>query len=116
MVTPISNGQNALVGAASQEQSQRQHIERALRQAAPAEAATRKVTSAEELVEPIKRINETLRPYALQFDLENDHAQVIIRIVDTETGEQIRQIPSEEVLRIAEQLDEIQGLLVQQQV
>lgn len=116
MVTPISNGQNALVGAATQEQSQRQQIERVLRQAAPSDAVSHKATSAEELVEPIKRINETLRPYALQFDLENDHAQVITRIVDMETGEQIRQIPSEEVLRIAEQLGDIQGLLVQQQV
>ena len=51
MVTPISNGQNALVGAANQEQSQRQQIERVLRQAAPADATTHKITSAEELVE-----------------------------------------------------------------
>lgn len=116
MVTPISNGQTALVGASAQELTHHQQIDRVLRQVAPPEATESEAVSTDELVESIKRINETLRPYALKFDLENDHARVITRLVDLETGEQIRQIPSEEVLRVAEQLGAIQGLLVQQQV
>jgi len=37
---------------------------------------------------------------------------VVTRIVDRESGEVIRQIPSEEVLRVAERLGEVQGRLL----
>ena len=64
-----------------------------------------------DLVEPVQRINEVLRQYGVEFEL-NDTSQVITRIVDRETGDLLRQIPSEEVLAIAERLGEMQGNLV----
>ncbi len=117
MVMPITNSQAAQSGAAAQEMNQRQQVDRVIRQVVPADAGGQPVNpAAEELVEPVQRINEALRPYSLQFDLNNDHERMITRIVDLETGEMIRQIPSEEVLKVAERLDEIQGLLIQQEV
>lgn len=116
MVMPISTGQAAQVGATTQELNQRQQVDRVIRQIVPSDAAVNQAPTAEELVEPVQRINEALRPYALEFDLGNDHAKVVARIVDLETGDLIRQIPSEEVLRISERLSEIQGLLIERQV
>lgn len=116
MVMPISNGQAGLVGAAAQELNQRQQVDKVIRQIVPTDVAVNKAPSEEELVEPVQRINEALRPYSLQFDLADDRANVVARIIDMETGDVIRQIPSEEVLRISEQLNEIQGLLIEQRV
>lgn len=116
MVMPISNGQAGLVGATTQELNQRQQVDKVIRQIVPTDVAVNKAPAEEELVEPVQRINEALRPYSLQFDLADDRANVVARIIDMETGDVIRQIPSEEVLRISEQLNEIQGLLIEQRV
>ncbi len=44
----------------------------------------------------------------LSFNLDEDSGQTIIRVVDSESGELIRQIPSEEALAIALQLRDLQ--------
>jgi flagellar protein FlaG len=68
-----------------------------------------------ELVEPLQRINDVMRQHGLEFDLSNDDGHVITRVVDSQSGEVIRQIPGEEVLRIAERLGERQGNLLSSQ-
>lgn len=40
----------------------------------------------------------------LQFDVDDDSGHTVIRVVDSETDEVIRQIPSEEVLALARHL------------
>lgn len=65
-----------------------------------------------ELVGPVQKINEVMRPYGVQFELDDATSRLITRLVDRETGELIRQIPAEEVLRIAEHLEELQGQLI----
>ncbi|MFC3285194.1 flagellar protein FlaG [Litchfieldella rifensis] len=65
-----------------------------------------------ELVEPIARINEVMRPYGVEFHINEYDNRTVTRIIDRESGETIRQIPSEEVLRIAESLDELHGRLI----
>lgn len=55
---------------------------------------------------------------SLQFKVDEDSGRTVINVVDSNTGEQIKQIPSEELLeisrRIVAQLDteEITGVLV----
>lgn len=66
-----------------------------------------------ELVEPIHRINQVMRSYGVEFYLQEHGSRVVTRIVDRDSGEVIRQIPSEEVLRIAESLERLQGRLIQ---
>ena len=52
----------------------------------------------------------------LQFEVEQDSKHVIVRIVDSQTKELIRQIPSEEMLALSKSLDKLSGLLIQQKV
>lgn len=117
MTSPINNSrlgqaQSTMV----KDLSQQQRVQKALEQlpirnnAVAGEAANR-----EDLLKATQRVNETLRPYNVQFEAQEDDARVITRIVDQETGEVIRQIPSEEVLRIAERLGELQGLLISEE-
>lgn len=65
-----------------------------------------------ELVEPVQRINDVLRPRGLEFDVSEQSARIITKVIDRETGDVIRQIPAEEVLLVAERLEEIQGRLI----
>ncbi|OJA06289.1 flagellar protein FlaG [Halomonas sp. QHL1] len=74
--------------------------------------STEREISAIELVEPIQRINEIMRPRGIEFELSEETSRVITRIIDKESGEVIRQIPAEEVLDIAERLEEMQGRII----
>jgi flagellar protein FlaG len=47
----------------------------------------------------------------LQFAINEDTGKMVIKIVDGQTREMIRQMPSEEAVSIARTLDRIQGLL-----
>jgi flagellar protein FlaG len=49
----------------------------------------------------------------LEFELDPASGKLVTRLVDTTDHEVLRQIPSEEMLRIAEALDRVQGLLLE---
>lgn len=65
-----------------------------------------------DLSEPVMRINEVMRPYGIEFHLNDFDSRTVTKVVDRDSGDVIRQIPSEEVLRIAESLSELQGRLI----
>ena len=98
--------------------SPRQRLESTLAQLATTnnplanvEKNDREIT-ASELIEPVKRINEVMRTRGLEFELSEETSRVITRVIDRESGEVIRQIPSEEVLKIADQLEKMQGQII----
>ncbi len=47
----------------------------------------------------------------INFQLDDGTGQVVVRVTEAATGDVIRQIPSEEALRLAENLSEIRSLL-----
>jgi len=49
----------------------------------------------------------------LHFSVDQNHNRIIVKVVDKETGEVIRQIPGEETLAIANSLDAPRGVLIQ---
>ncbi len=67
------------------------------------EAATQSVR------EFVKPINSNL-----EFSVDHDTGQLVVKIIDRTTKEVIRQMPSEEMLAIAKALDNIKGLFVKQ--
>lgn len=50
----------------------------------------------------------------LEFSVNDDTGQLVVKIIDRTTKEVIRQMPSEEMLAIAKTLDSIKGLFVKQ--
>lgn len=66
-------------------------------------------------METMKRMIDSKAPNSLAFSVDDRSGKTIVRITDTETGETIRQIPSEELLAIARSLDKMQGMLLKQQ-
>jgi flagellar protein FlaG len=60
--------------------------------------------------EAVNRINEVVQSVQrdLSFNLDEDSGRTVIRVVNSENGELIRQIPSEQVLAIANHLRDYQ--------
>ncbi len=52
------------------------------------------------------------RPVDEEFEVDEDTDKMVVKVIDKETGEMIRQMPSEEVIRIAKVLGKMQGMLV----
>lgn len=63
------------------------------------------VTSIQTFVQNIRR--------DLNFSLDDSSGRVVVKVTDSSSGEVIRQLPSEEALRLAESLEEVRSLLFQ---
>ena len=69
--------------------------------------------------EMTKRVAEAMDQYirSIQSDLEikihQETGRIVVRVISHETGEVIREIPSEEMLKLAEKMDEMTGGLLQ---
>jgi flagellar protein FlaG len=70
----------------------------------------------EQLEQAATRIKDLLRGTTshLEIEIDPDLHKVVIKILNGESGEIIRQIPSQELLDLAKHLDEPKGLLVQE--
>lgn len=47
----------------------------------------------------------------LDFSVDDSTGQVVVQVLDGDSGKVVRQIPSEDILRLAERLDEMRSLL-----
>ncbi|MCF7993659.1 MAG: flagellar protein FlaG [Chromatiaceae bacterium] len=73
-----------------------------------AQAESNQAPGRSDLEEPLQRVNEVMNNYGVQFEMsEPPGERLITRIVDSESGDVIRQIPPEEVLRMAEKIMEM---------
>jgi flagellar protein FlaG len=64
--------------------------------------------AADEINKALQRLNSS----SLEFSVDHDSGQTIVRVVDIATKDVIRQIPNEETLQIAKSIDKLQGLLI----
>ena len=69
-----------------------------------------------ELQEAVGVANEKLlqRGQKLDIGVDEESGTIVIRVSDQKTGEMIRQMPSEEALRITRSIDRLTGILVDQ--
>jgi len=72
--------------------------------------------SQSQIEESVKHVTESLKSVTsnnLEFSIDDSTGKTLVKVVDSSTKELIRQIPSEEMLAIAQAIDgEIKGLLV----
>lgn len=52
----------------------------------------------------------------LEFEVDKESNQTIVRVVDRQSGEVVRQIPAEVFIRMAERMEEMDGLLMSERV
>ena len=87
--------------------------------ASPAQSSAKAppTTGSDEVRKAAQQVNAALKATAssdLQFSVEGENKDVVVRVVDSQTKELIRQIPSEEMVAISKAMDNLSGLLVQQ--
>ncbi|AHF04016.1 FlaG [Marichromatium purpuratum 984] len=73
--------------------------------------------SKEQLDQAVERLNEMFggSRRMLNFELDEEADRTVIRVVDAETDELIRQIPSEETLKFAQYVEGLAGLIFNDQ-
>jgi len=66
------------------------------------------------IAKAVASVKEALKPVGggLEFNVDQSSGKTIVRVVDLETQEVIRQIPSEEMVELARVLERLQGLLL----
>lgn len=70
-----------------------------------------------QLTDAVKKINQSMSTQSrgLEFSVDTSSKRTIVKVVDRQTNELIRQIPTVETLEIAHALDQAHGLLIKQQ-
>jgi flagellar protein FlaG len=83
----------------------------------PASQAVQAQPSAQELKNAVAAINQAMQQSNrnLEFSVDSDTNTTVVKMVDTSTGELIRQFPSETTLAISRGIEQFQqGLLLRQ--
>jgi flagellar protein FlaG len=87
--------------------------------AAPAAATEKKASpSRDEVDAAVKKLNDSIpgSSQTLQFSVDHDTKEIVVKLIDQDTKEVVRQMPSEEALRMAKSIDEsmkkLQGRLI----
>ena len=78
------------------------------------EDPAKKKIQPEELLGTIKELTEN-GTYHVRFEMDTPTNRLIISLIDTESGEKVRQIPSEELLETVKALNDLRGNIVDSQ-
>jgi flagellar protein FlaG len=70
------------------------------------------------LAEAIERLNEQMRQNQTKLGFVVDSAtdKLIVRVMNKETGEVVRQIPAEAVIKIAQSIESMKGMFFDQEL
>lgn len=83
-----------------------------------ADAAKLSIGQTRQTEQSLQEINKVLATLSIsvQFQIDPEYKDVIVKVVDQDSGKVIRQIPSEDVVRISKAMDNLKGLLFAQTV
>lgn len=78
---------------------------------------TADVPSMNQVKDAVKNLNDAMKAMSqnLEFTVDSDSERTVVKVLDKQTNEVVRQIPSPEALEIAKAVDRLQGLLIRQQ-
>ncbi|NOZ11340.1 MAG: flagellar protein FlaG [Gammaproteobacteria bacterium] len=107
-----SNGQTSKTTGSAEAAPQRQELPSSGGSVPVTEqAATEQSSDLQETLDSLtQRVQSMQRD--LQFSVDKHSGQTVVKVIDSETDEVIRQIPAEEVLALAQRLDEASGMLL----
>ncbi|MDJ0740333.1 MAG: flagellar protein FlaG [Gammaproteobacteria bacterium] len=81
----------------------------------PAEQVQAADEEAESLENVVSDLNQLVRELhrELQFSVDEESGDTVVKVIDSETDEVLRQIPSDQVLRLRQRLEEAAGVIFQ---
>lgn len=112
----VKDALSTSVAKSSVSQAPRQNVAAQVGKALPPDPSAQQV-SPEELAQVVEKLNDHVQQIErdLQFSIDDSSGRTVVRVVNSQTEEVIRQIPSEEVLRISrnlqEQMEDFTGLI-----
>jgi flagellar protein FlaG len=64
----------------------------------------------------VSDINKFLKPInsSIEFSIDQESGRTLVKVIDTDTKDVLRQFPSKEALAISQELGKLQGLLVRE--
>lgn len=71
--------------------------------------------SVQKAVDEINQAMKALAQEGIEFTIDKDTKFDVVKIIDKETNQVIRQLPSQTTIEIAKALDKLQGLLIKQE-
>lgn len=73
--------------------------------------------ASQNLQQTLEELNDKLGAWStnLRFELDEDTSRVVVQVVDVETGEVVRQIPSEDMVHMSKMLGKLQDLAFRSQ-
>ena len=83
-------------------------------------AAARKDESMQQINEAIEHLDDAIEalnaavrkvPTSLHFSIDDASNRFVVQVTDTNTGEIIRKVPGDAILRIAKQIESLKGVL-----
>ena len=77
-----------------------------------------KKIDASQIDKAVADINKAMQSHSqdLRFSVDTDSKRVVVKIIDQQTNQVLRQIPTEEALEISKSLDKLKGVLIKQEV
>ncbi|MDB5938649.1 MAG: hypothetical protein JWP77_1013 [Polaromonas sp.] len=74
--------------------------------------------SGQQVQQSLDDINKVMAGFSIsvQFQIDPDYKELIVKVVDQDTGKLIRQIPTEDVVKMSKAMDSLKGLLFAQSV
>lgn len=62
----------------------------------------------------LEQLNQSMQAWAtgMRFDIDDDAQRIVVSIIDSNSGEVLRTVPSEAVLRVAKMIVQLQGKAV----
>jgi len=92
--------------------------EQIIAQTQEAQTAERNAIAPEELTQVVENLNAFVQIMKrnVAFDIDKDSGRDVISVFDADTKELIRQIPSEEALKLLKRMDAAVGLLFSERV
>jgi flagellar protein FlaG len=70
--------------------------------------------TAKEIADRLNRMTNLFNrriQFEVPFEVPVEHEDVLVKIIDRETGQVIRQIPPDELVKLAERMEEIYGMI-----
>lgn len=114
-IAPQTSSQNIRRSeAASAERVERDNKPSTVQQAQAQESIEHDKDTLEEAVAGMQEATQAMRR-DLNFSIDDSTGRMVVKVTDSSSGEVIRQMPSEEALRLAESLDEMRSLLFEAQ-
>jgi len=76
--------------------------------------STKHTAREKQLKDVVRRLNDFVKEHdrTLHFSVDHSLQRTIVRVIDSETGETIRQIPSEEMLKMAHRMESEMSALI----